>query len=257
VEKILLELLIDDYDVVLFDKQFYRIYEQVWADGMNGEINASKEANKVITSQYSIKDLQIKTVIKSHSQSTIKEHTTIYYFNESYRLIRAEFSYDSNLFSDQYNYDDHNNLIEKCRSKNGLMTDKYIFEYDNNCNLIKKAYYSDRSSGIGFCPYLEEENVFEYAENKITNGSVILSIFENDLGTKISINHGPSYTAEYIYNKNKHIVQRKHYDDGVLRLSSDEIHWLYDDRNNWIECKVVNTTGTITYFSKRILEYLE
>lgn len=256
-EKILLEHLIDDYDVILFDKQFHRIYEQVWADGMNGEINASKEANKVINSQYSLKDLQIKTVSKSHSQSTIKEHTTNHCFNESCSLISAEFCHDDNLFSDQYIYDDHNNLIEKCRSKNGLLTDKYIFEYDNNCNLIKKGHYSDRSSGIGFCPYLEEENVFEYAENKITYGSVILSIFKHDLGTKIIINYGSLYTAEYIYDKNKHIIQRKYFDDGVLRLSSDEIHWLYDDRNNWIECKVVNTTGKITYLSKRILEYLE
>lgn len=166
------------------------------------------------------------------------------WYNERGLITREIIDYSCSgwdmVIENEYEYDDHGNLVKLISLSNDVISEESTYEYNDHNDVV----YSESK---GFDPPMvyKTRNVYYYNKKGRKDSTYQYSITENDTDL---------YRVIYVYTKKGDISKEKVYDQAGVMIRED--HNVYDANGNITEVNVEITRPEYAY-SKTILEYNE
>jgi len=181
--------------------------------------NYDRSSSELITYEYNLKNHLIeKNEFEIIEGKTKLDRKSKYINDESGNPTLTSVYYSDGLLRFKYTDEYINGKIRKENrfGKDGELTSKYIYSYDNNGNIIKEIKYSINNS----ISFVFETNIYKYNDKK--------DVIENISSTLNILLKNETNKFNYVYS--------------------------YDKKNNFIK-KIIFKDGTPTKIIERVIEY--
>ncbi|MEZ7892564.1 MAG: hypothetical protein QMC67_12525 [Candidatus Wallbacteria bacterium] len=168
--------------------------------------------------------------VANYSNNNSIISTSDYSYDDNNRISIIDFKHSNQSSKIYYAYDNNSCLIEKKQLFSILLSNKHIYEYDCNFNLIKDMCYL----GINSPGY---KSIYEYDKN---NNLISVTTYDknNQKGSK----------ETYKYDNNGNLVETMKY-DGADKVFKKIIN-IYDNSNNLLKEKIMYNSS-----NKAIVRY--